>query len=241
MSNPAVTHKVRVIDLCIDDDSGLIATGHASPRLSWKLESEADGVLQEAYEVEVSASPAFNENTVSSGVVEDARPYFALWPAPALKSREVRWWRARVRTNVGESAWSEPARVEASLLAASDWKARPISPKSNVGRTTSGPAPLMRREFALDKRVAHARFYTTALGVQEIEINGRPVGPDVLEPGWTVYPKRLLFAAYDVTELLTQGPNVMSAAIGDGWFRGDLSWNLNRNNYGDTTALLAQL
>jgi alpha-L-rhamnosidase len=241
MTGAGATAEVRVVELRIDDDSGQVATGHASPRLSWTLESASGDIRQSEYEIEVATDPGFKDVLARSGVVRDARPYLAPWPAPPLRSREVRWWRVRVTTSAGTTAWSEPRRVEASLLDASDWKARPISPASNAGRKTSGPAPLLRREFALDKTVANARLYLTALGVHEVAINGRAICPDVLEPGWTVYPKRLLYSTYDVTDLLRRGANVVSAAIGDGWYRGDLTWNLTRNNYGDTTALLAQL
>ncbi|HEV2364010.1 MAG TPA: family 78 glycoside hydrolase catalytic domain [Caulobacteraceae bacterium] len=234
------TAAVAIADPRIDDDSDLIATGHAAPRLSWRLASDVADVLQQAYEIEIADNPEFR-GAASSGEVAQARPYLAPWPGPPLQSREVRYWRVRARTNLGWTGWSEPCRVEASLLARSDWTARPISPRSNVGRRTSGPAPLLRREFTVDAPVAKARLYVTALGVREVQINGAPVSGDVLEPGWTVYPKRLLFAAYDVGARLSPRANVISAMVGEGWFRGDLTWHLHRNVYGDTTALLAQL
>ncbi|HWD66879.1 MAG TPA: family 78 glycoside hydrolase catalytic domain [Caulobacteraceae bacterium] len=233
--------SVQVSGLSIDDDSGLVATGHAMPRLSWRLVGSAPDLRQEGYEIEVAAGPGFDDAVARSGFVRDPRPYLASWPADPLRSREVRWWRVRAHTNLGVTPWSASARVEASLLELSDWTARPICPVSNLGRETPGPAPLLRREFVLQQPVASARLYVTALGVHDVQINGQPVSADLLEPGWTVYPKRLLFAAYDVTGLLTKGGNAISAAVGDGWFRGDLTWELKRNTYGATTALLAQL
>ena len=237
----STTAKISVDDLHIDDDSDLVATGHASPRLSWKLRSALDDVRQDAYEIEVATDQNFETIVARSGVVRDERPYLRAWPAPPLKSREVRWWRVRVSTKGGDTGWSTASRVEASLLSATDWRARPVSPKTNVGRQTSGSTPLLRRAFVLEGRVAYARLYVTALGLYEVKINGKQVGSDVLEPGWTVYSKRLLFSTYDVAPLLVRGSNVISAVIGDGWYRGDLSWNLTRSNYGETTALLAQL
>lgn len=235
------TKAVRIVEARIDDDSGLIATGHAAPRLSWKLAADVDGVLQTGYEIEVAADPAFTCDVVRSGLVEETRPYLAPWPAPSLNSREVRWWRVRARTSQGWTDWCEERRVEATLLSRDDWTARPISPLSNVGRREAGPVPLVRRYFHLDSAPTQARLYVTALGLHDVQINGRSIGPDLFDPGWTVYSKRLLFAAYDVTALLQPGANVISAAIGDGWFRGDLTEFLFRNIYGDTTALLAQL
>jgi alpha-L-rhamnosidase len=234
-------NSIRVTDLHIDDNSGLVATANPAPRLSWKSQSAADGTIQTAYEIEVSASASFDTVLAASGVITDERCYLRPWPAPSLKSRDVRYWRVRVRTNNGESDWSAPSRVEASLLDKSDWLAKAISPKSNAARETGGPVPLLRREFALENEIARARLYVTALGVYDVQINGEPVSGDLLEPGWTVYPKRLLFATYDVAPLLKKGANAISAAIGDGWYRGELSWNLTRNNYGNTTALIAQL
>lgn len=232
---------VRIIDPRTDDDSGLIATGHAVPRLSWRLEADVEGVLQTGYEIEVAVDPDFSRDVARSGLIEETRPYLAPWPAAPLNSREVRWWRVRVRTNLGWTAWCEAQRVEATLLTRADWTARPISPLSNVGRREAGPAPLVRRGFHLDGAPVKARLYVTALGLHDVQINGRPIGPDLFDPGWTVYSKRLLFAAYDVTDLLLPGANVISGVIGDGWFRGDLTEFLFRNIYGDTTALLAQL
>jgi alpha-L-rhamnosidase len=234
--------SVVVRDLRTEDDSGLAAIGFAAPRLSWRLAAERAAVRQVGYEIEVARSPAFAPaETIGSGLVETPRPYLADWPAPPIASREVRWWRVRVRTDLGLTAWSAAARIEATLLDRGDWIARPISPRGNVGRAERGPVPLLRRAFELDGAPVSARLYVTALGVHDTQINGHAVGPDLLEPGWTAYNDRLLFAAYDVTRLLAPCENVISAAVGDGWWRGELTWNCRRNLYGDTTALLAQL
>ncbi|GAB2889093.1 glycoside hydrolase family 78 protein [Streptomyces deserti] len=229
-----------VTGLCTADDSGLVATSCPAPRLSWSLASDRPGVLQHAYEIQVSADRSFAD-AVSSGEIESYMVVDHPWPAEPLRSREVRHWRVRVRTDLGWTEWSEPARVEAALLGAMDWTARPVHVPSDRGRTSPGPAPLLRREFDLPAEPVSARLFITALGVHSTAINGRPVADDLLEPGWTSYPNRLLYATYDVTSLLTAGRNAVSAAVGDGWYRGHLTWHKNRNVYGDTIALLAQL
>jgi alpha-L-rhamnosidase len=230
----------KVVRPRTSDDSGLVATGNAEPRLSWSLASDRTGVLQRAYEIQVAADPAFTE-PVSSGEVPSEVVSDHPWPAEPLRSREVRFWRVRVRTDLGWTAWSEPARVEAALLAETDWTARPVHVPSDRGRTVAGPVPLVRREFELPSAPVSARLYVTALGVHRTAVNGWPVSDELLEPGWTSYANRLLYATYDVTRLLAQGPNAISAMIGDGWYRGNLTWHKSRNVYGDTSALLAQL
>ncbi|OJU10408.1 MAG: hydrolase [Caulobacterales bacterium 68-7] len=240
MSEPALDAGVRPVDLRTRDARGGVACSEASPALSWRLAANRWDVRQQGYEIEVAATVDF-ASPVSSGFVETHSPIAAIWPAPPLQSREVRWARVRVWTAEGPTAWSEPLRVEAALFEAADWAARPISPVSNAGLKEHGPAALLRRTFHLGAPPSSARLYLTSLGVNSVWINGRPVTDALLEPGWTVYADRLLYAAHDVAGLLVEGENVISAAVGDGWWRGDLTWYLKRCVYGDTTALLAQL
>lgn len=236
----ATDTTTTVVEPRTADDSGLVATPYAAPRLSWSLSSERTGVLQHAYEVEVSAEASFGDAT-SSGVVESGTVTDHPWPADPLRSREVRYWRVRVRTDLGWTRWSDPARVEAALLDDRDWVARPVQVPGDRGRTSPSPVPLLRREFQLPAEPVSARLYVTSLGVHRTTLNGEPVSDDLLEPGWTSYPNRLLYATYDVTGLLRPGANALAAAVGDGWYRGHLTWHKIRDVYGDTTALLAQL
>ena len=92
---------------------------------------------------------------------------------------------------------------------------------------------LVRRGFDVRDGLVRARLYATAHGVYEAELNGRRVGDDTLSPGWTVYGQRLRYYTYDVTDLVTPGPNAIGAWLGDGWYRGRLGWRGGfRNLYG---------
>ena len=103
-------------------------------------------------------------------------------------------------------------------------------------RRTSSPAP-----FRIGAPVERARLYATAHGVYECFVNGTRVGDLELTPGWTAYRKRLQVQTYDVTDLVTDGENVVGAMLSDGWWRGQNSVARRVNDYGATTALLAQL
>ncbi|MFI1051274.1 family 78 glycoside hydrolase catalytic domain [Streptomyces griseoruber] len=110
----------------------------------------------------------------------------------------------------------------------------------------SGPAvrplPLLRKDFATKagKKVASARVYASALGVYELEINGKPVGDQVLAPGWTNYHRRIQSQTYDVTKLLTHGHNAIGASLANGWWAGKVGIGWSRQ-YGDTPALVAKI
>ena len=46
----------------------------------------------------------------------------------------------------------------------------------------------------------------------------------VLAPGWTSYTHRLRYQTFDVTDMLREGANALGAMLGDGWYRGRLSF-----------------
>ncbi len=120
-----------------------------------------------------------------------------------------------------------------------DWKAQWIEPGYKEDSVFA--APLMRKEFSNGKKIKSATAYITAHGLYEAQINGKRVGDAYLTPGWTSYNKRLQYQAYDVTDLLKQGANAIAVTLGDGWYRGNFSFDNKRNIYGKDIALLFQL
>ena len=61
--------------------------------------------------------------------------------------------------------------------------------------------PLFRRDFAVDKPVAHATLSICGLGQHAVSINGQAVSASFLDPGWTDYRKTILYSTYDVTAI----------------------------------------
>jgi len=135
------------------------------------------------------------------------------------------------------------ARFEMGLLKVDDWKASWITPNLVEDETRSNPAPLLRREFTVNakKRIEKVRLYASAMGLYEMELNGKRVGDQYFTPGWTAYDFRFQYQTYDVTAMVRGGANCLGAMLGDGWFRGHMAFEGNRNSYGKKLALLAQL
>jgi alpha-L-rhamnosidase len=232
---------VEVVRLRIEHRRDNLGIGTANPRLSWNAATERKAWVQAAYEIAAVSADGKVQST--SGRVASAESVLVSWPFAPLQSREERQIQVRIwGTDGSASPWSAPVAVEAGLLSPDDWSARFITPDWNDDQTTSGPSPLLRREFAIGARVVRARLYTTALGVYDVRINGERVGDEVLAPGWTSYRHRLHYSTFDVTSLLHTGPNVVGAILGDGWYRGRFGFGGGRRNlYGDRLALLAQL
>lgn len=152
----------------------------------------------------------------------------------ALAARPAQWQAAAF----DDAAW--PAAQEVAAFGEGPWAG--LSEK-NVGAAPALPCPFLRKSFVLERPVARARLYATALGLYEVTLNGRRVGADRLTPGWTDYHKRLQVQAYDVTGLLQPGENVLGAILGDGWFAGKIGWlPRDHKTYGPGPArLLLQL
>ena len=91
-------------------------------------------------------------------------------------------------------------------------------------RETGSICPVFRKQWETKQPVKKAVLYLTALGVYEARLNGKPVGEEVLAPGWTVYEKRLQYQTYDVTPLL-EASNELRILLGKGWFRSP-SWGI---------------
>jgi alpha-L-rhamnosidase len=67
------------------------------------------------------------------------------------------------------------------------------------------------------------------------------MGDRLFTPGWTSYNRRLQYQTYDVTSLVRAGDNGIGAVLGDGWYRGNLGFNGQRNVYGERLGLRVQL
>jgi alpha-L-rhamnosidase len=105
------------------------------------------------------------------------------------------------------------------------------------------PAPTLRREFTLDKPVTSARLYIAGLAYYDAELNGRRVGTQVLDPGFTDYDDTVLYATHDVTRLLSRGANELEVTLGRGFYGLTTPnvWNWHRAPWHGEPRLLAQL
>ena len=123
-----------------------------------------------------------------------------------------------------------------------EWHATWIAPTEGVDvPERRRPVHQLAAGFDVEGDVSSATLHVTAHGIYEAFINGVRVGDQELTPGWTAYRSRLQVQAFDVTDLVAAGPNVMGVLLSDGWWRGQNSVARRVNDYGSTTALLAQL
>ena len=85
--------------------------------------------------------------------------------------------------------------------------------------------------------IASAQLYITALGVYEAELNGEKISDQMFAPGYTYYPRRLLFQAYDLIGHLQNGPNTLKVFLGQGWYCGRFTHANRVQIYGEKQAV----
>jgi alpha-L-rhamnosidase len=98
----------------------------------------------------------------------------------------------------------------------------------------TGTVKSLRRGFEVTKPIAAVRVYATALGSYKLFVNGKPVGEQILSPGWTDFREHVVYQAYDVSNLVKQGKNAIGALLAAGWYSTPLQWLGEGNNYGAT-------
>ncbi|MCP5395316.1 MAG: family 78 glycoside hydrolase catalytic domain [Sphingomonadaceae bacterium] len=169
----------------------------------------------------------------------EPRPFLAamLRHGPELVNRTTnadRGWKASLDPAEG---WRDPAYDD------KDWPAAEAGSKQlPAGEPWPVyPANYLRKRFTAEKPVRSARLYATALGCYEAWINGERIGDAMLAPEFTDPSRRVLYQAYDVTDAVRQGANMLGFHVGDGWYGSKYSGSA-RFSFGPAPCrLLAQL
>jgi alpha-L-rhamnosidase len=242
----ATLKGLRVTDLRTEYQTEPMGIAILIPRLSWKLISPERNVVQTAYEIKAGSSL---ENLKTgkallwdSGKKLSAQSVHIEYAGIPLYSGERVYWQVRTYDNRNHvSDWSDVASFEMGLLAPSDWKANWIEPDLMEDTLSPQPCPMLRKEFRITKKIKQARAYISSRGLYSAMLNGKKVGDQLFTPGWTSYHKRLQYQTYDITNQLQSGKNAIGVTLGDGWFRGYLTWDKRRNVYGSKLALIVQI
>ena len=230
--------QVTVSNLLTENQVNPVSIDIVQPRFSWQLKGGKRNIQQTAFEIKV-----LQKNTAvwSSGKVASAQSVLLPYAGTALQSGRQYSWQVKVWDNNGKaSLWSTAAFFKMGMLNAADWKAKWLEAgfaEDSINR----PAQYFRKPFGVNKKIQSAYAYITAHGMYEAQINGKRVGDYYLTPGWTSYNNRLQYQVYDVTSLLKNGANAVGVVAANGWYRGYLAWNDNKNIYGKKLAILFQM
>ena len=218
-----------------------LGLGVLKPRFSWQLCAEERHTVQIAYQILVHDGYSAGSLIWNSSRIESEQSVQIEYNGPQVTSRTKYSYQVTVWDNHGSMAIIESS-WETGILGPTEWSAEWITPDlSNSASNNSEAIDMLRKTFDIQGSVRNARLYATSLGLYEVQLNGEKVGNDHFTPGWTSYNNRLQTQTYDITKQLQSGTNAIGVILADGWYKGNLAWEKNRNIYGDTRALLLEL
>ena len=198
------------------------------PKFSWTFISAERNQFQSAYEIIVSD----NKNRIekqegdlwTTGKIISGEHLHIPYGGKLLAPFTRYFWRVRVYNHEGKpSGWSKSGWFETAMLDSNDWKANwiddgSVQPGRDEDYYKDDPMPLFRKEFTAQKKMVSARLYISGLGYYEAYLNGKKVGDQVLDPGFTTYRKQVLYSIHDVTSYLKNGRNAIGIMLGNGWY-----------------------
>jgi alpha-L-rhamnosidase len=239
-----------------------LAVDAARPRLSWTVIANGRGRRQTAYRILVASSPDIlardRGDLWDTGRVVNDRTSQIEYAGRELSEGKRAWWTVHVwdengrQSTAGETAWWERGLTQdgwhGKWIGLDVWNGQhmPAKPAPGESPTASAtlagliPSPYLRTELRVDGAIRRARVYVTAKGLYELHLNGTRVGDRLLTPGWTDYDRRIQYQAYDITDLLQQGENVLGAILAPGWYSGYVGMGGRCRHYGACPQLMLE-
>ena len=197
-----------------------------SPRFTWEYKGSEKNFLASRSEIRIGTSP------------DNLQPYT---DNMTLEPHTRYYWNVTVWDQDGDICeTSETATFETAKFKSSDWSGKWITDSHDK---EFEPAPMFRKAFTLGKEIEEARVYVAAAGYYDLFINGKRVGENYLDPGYTHFDKRILYVTHDVTSLLKPGGNAIATVLGNGWHnvQSKAVWNFETARWRNRPRMLCEL
>lgn len=231
--------QLSIVNLKVENRNNPLGVDSKQPVFSWQLSSQQRNVLQTAYQILVADDSLLLKKNIGniwdSKQQQSSASIQVNYKGKQLKSAQKYFWKVMVADNKGNISSSNIAYWQMGLLDEQAWnKAQWIAydelPDSNKiiphvhqsGKKAWGKRPdilpLLRKDFITAKTVKSATAFISGLGHFEMFLNGKKVGNNFLDPGWTNYSKQALYVTFDITNVLTRGSNAIGVQLGNGFY-----------------------
>ena len=218
-----------------------------NPRLSWQLQDDRHGAVQQAYRIVVGT----DSTDVAKGIgavwdqSEASGEMLVAYAGKPLTPFTTYFWRVEITDMDNAVRTSGTSSFETGMMNMSNWKGYWISDGEHLGGNGIHvkQAPYFRKEFQTAKTIKSARAYIAVAGLYELYINGKRIGDHRLDPMFTDFDRRNLYVAYDVTQELQNGQNAIGVLLGNGWYnlQSFAVWYFHRAPWRDRPAFCMDL
>lgn len=120
-------------------------------------------------------------------------------------------------------------------------KAKWIADTSRTWRKKQSPVPVVfQKQIVCKGNVRHAVIHAAAMGIYELELNGKRVGDSYFAPGFTSYRHQLQYQSHDVAALLKE-ENILRVTVAGGWVVGKFLYKRSSRLAADYPSLLMEM
>ena len=214
---------MKLYDLSVNGARKTLVAPVEGLRFSWKIESDKDNTFQVSRRIAVTRTGRDNDEVVyDSGEIESPESVLASPEGLKLEPGTDYVFSVTVTDNHGDvAAASLPfsTGLDEKGWAGAKW----IRPGEHI----SGWAPYLRTKFVAGsdgRKIAGARLYACGLGCAEYYINGQRTDDCFVDPPATNYEKTVLYRGTDVTALVKEGGNALTAMLGEGFYSQSRVW-----------------
>ena len=220
---------IKIRGLKVENQVSGHVTDNPNPRISYYVESDR----QNTHVVEASIS-------LGSWCVNTTEHIAVIYDGPRLLPYQIYTVHVKVKDDQGEIT-EESILFETGKLS-DGWVAQWITDGEYhfKGRKVSPKTMTFRKHFIETKPIKSAKVYSTALGIYEIDLNGKKVGQDYFAPGFTSYKHNLQYQVYDITHDITQNNQVL-VTVGGGWAVGPFTYARRTRVYSKKQAFLCEI
>lgn len=206
---------------------------YGKPKFSWILNSDQDDTTQKSYHIRLYKQNklVWDSGQVFSTQTLDIQCETKLDPHCEY-SVEI-----EINDNHEQIAKNQATFYSGKLD--EPWTGSWIGSKRINNSKNELPPEIFKKLLDISSTPKKAVLYTSALGIYEVELNGRKVGDQFFAPGYTHYDSYLQFQTYDLTSEIIVGENNLRITVANGWYLGQIG--IKNNNYDDYRGVLAEL
>ena len=223
---------LKVDNLKVNGVTNPIGVDAEQPLLSWRVsDGDLKGVEQTTFRVQIYSDPRCTKRVWNSKQQKSTDSWIN---APILEGVGTKYyWTVEVRDNKGRMVISKKAwfitGLNGSGWSSAQWIGTGMS-------SQNGEAPIMRKSFTIGKKkVLWCRGYVAALGIFDLNVNGKRVGRegdegttyDELKAGWSDYTREVPYMMFDLTDYVSKGNNTADVQLTNGWYVSKSASNLN--------------
>lgn len=196
--------------------------GVINPDFTWYISECDKEYYQKAYEIHI-----YNDNIdFNTGKIESEESVRVGVSGLKLENNTKYYWTVKIYTDEG------------AFTSDTDWFITGLVNETNLNWITVDEklsAPLLRKEFTVDKIPEYAVVNVCGLGFFELYINGKKVSDDIMQPVRSDYDKvtysnlpngfdyetkkSVYYLSYEVSRYLVEGQNTVVLWLGNGWYR----------------------